>query len=899
MAERAFVLERNWRFRAVEPAEMADFSAGRLPAQLSREGWEPALIPGSVHGHLMAAGKLEDPFFSNNEKKSYAVESQDFLYKTNFLMPEEWQHHLHAEGHRFELEFESLETFAQIYFNGHYIGQSSNQFVPLTIDVSGAIRAGENVLYVHFEPAARRCAALEMQNGQLRAAFDRTRVYARRAQMLTGWSMAPRLSGCGFWGPVIVRHTTGARLGSLAVPIKSLSTAEAKIDVESEIEALGALNLDVQTTVERLDPVGSGTNYASEVILDKSKPLEIKPGKFRYSERVVINDPVLWWPHGIGTGRRALYRARVVLRHEGNVLDEQETVFGLRKVELNVGEANKQGGFEIRINGQPVFARGATWVPPDVLPGRVTDDAVRRMLDLAAAGNINLLRVWGGGVYESEAFYRRCDELGIMVWQDFMFAQGDHPETKEFWNSVQEEARAQIKRLRNHPSIVLWCGNDANDWMHHRATQNSTKQPGRKIFTRLLPHVIETFDPHRPYWTSSPSGGEDPNSENQGDHHYLGVWENWEPELAYRDVRARFVSRFDFMALPHRETVRSWTSAEEKSLNHSDFESHLKQQDGTGRLFRYVISRTRPPETFDELIYLSQWTQAQALTLAIDTWRANKPETMGAILWHFNDCWPGISASLLDYKTRPKLAYWAVRDAYAPVSLILLDADTGFRAVAVHDGPGWERDMELICRLKSYTLDGELLDWYDHNLTLPANGKTEIGLFSLDTLRITNPESAVVVGELISGKQVLSARMYQPVAPKSVSLPEPRLDVMLDCVVGSRRAIFQVRAQNVVRGVEIGFENLPAARVRFDNAFDIWPSREVWVNVEIQPGLMKEQLMAAFRFRCLNDIAGGRRVEWRSLPVTEGEGYAADVSASGLTQLTRLRTSDIIQKPQM
>ncbi|MBX3729080.1 MAG: hypothetical protein KF858_07825, partial [Candidatus Sumerlaeia bacterium] len=828
----------------------------------------------------------------------YWIESQDFLYKTNFLTPEEWQRALHGEGQRFELHFESLETFAHVYFNGQHVAESTNQFLPLTVDVTSAMRPGENVLYIHFEPAARRCAALEMQHGQLRAAFDRTRVYARRSQMLTGWSNAPRLSGCGVWGKVIVRHVSLARIASVFVPVRGLSTSEAKVEVETEIESLAERTLEVETQLERLDPVGSGTNYTSERLWEKKKPLDVKAAKFRYSEKVTIDSPVLWWPNGVGSGRRTLYRARVVLRHEGRILDESETVFGLRKVEVLTGSEHNRGGFEVRVNDQPVFVRGAAWVPPDVMPGRVTDDAVRRLLDQAAAANLNLLRVWGGGVYESEAFYRRCDELGLLVWQDFMFAQGDYPEFKEFWNSVQEEARAQIKRLRNHPSLLLWCGNDGNAWMQHRQAPEATAHPGRKLFTRLLPHVVETFDPTRPYRESTPLGGADPNSMAEGDHHHVGVWENWEPERAVRDVRARFVSHVEFMALPHLSTIRAWTQSDERSLNNPEFEAHLRQQEGAGRLFRYVLGRTRPPESFEELVYLSQWTQARALGMAIDAWRANKPETMGTMLWHLNDCWPGITASLVDHKGRPKLAYWAVRDAFAPVGLILLEADSGIRVVAVHDGPAWEREQALVCRLKSYTLEGELLDWHDHEVKLAGNGKAEIGLFSLDSLRITQPERSVVVGELISGRQVLSARSYWPTDPRAVVWPEPRVEVMLDCVVGSRRAVFQVRAHNVVRGVEVGFENLPSARVRFDNAFDIWPSREVWVNVDLTGGIMREQLMGAFRYRCLNDVAPGRKVQWHAPQVTEGEGYAADVSASGLTQLTRLRTSDIIRKAQ-
>lgn len=871
MSDRAIALEKNWRFRAVDPRERADFAAHRYPEKLATAGWEPATVPGCVHFDLLRAGKIPDPYTNSRERESYWIESQDFLYKTNFLLPDDWALALGRTGQRVELSFESLETFASVWFNGHFLGESLNQFLPASFDITSHIRNGENVVVVHFESASKRCTEMELKHGRLDAAFDRTRVYARRSPYLTGWSMAPRLSGCGIWGKVVVRRIDRARMHSVSVPIKGLSTSLARVGVEVEFESLQPQDLDLEMQIEKLDPIGSGTNYDSQVVWEKIKPVKVKTGRFRFTEDAKIFEPVLWWPVGYGSGRRTLYRARVAVRSEGEVIHSVESIFGLRKVDLVSRTNEGTGTFYFLINGQQVFVRGAVWVPPDMFPPRVPDTQVRTLLDLAAAANINLLRVWGGGIYESEAFYRRCDELGIMVWQDFVFAQGDYPDFREYWKSCQEEAKHQVRRLRNHPSLVLWCGNDGIAMLHHEQGKEEAKTGGSKIFTRLLPHVLKEYDVTRPYWPSTPFGGADPNSEREGDHRHLNVWDRWASVDSYRNVHARFVSSFGFQSLPSEDVIARFTKERDKTLTHEDFDAHQKEPEGNARLFRYLLARTRPPENFEELVYLSQWTQGDALSLAIDSWRANKPETMGTTVWHFNDCWPGITWSLVDAAGTPKLAFWMVRQAFESTSLILLPAEDGFRAVAVHDGPPWKGDQGFLCRLKAFTLDGQPLDWVEKEIDLPSNGKAELGLFTLESLGIKHAAKAVVVGELLSGRKVTATRLYAPVEPKKAHYPVPNIECTLDVVIANRRAVFQLRSTNIVRGVEFRCEGLDPTAVRFDNGFDLWPGREVWVHVDVPPDMDRETLKRSVRFRSLNDVTGGRTLAWRQLDVQEPE----------------------------
>ncbi len=894
MGDLGFSLDKNWKVREVEPYEVADFAQRLLPPAVSQGAWLSARVPGSVHLDLIAGHRMPNPFKGDNVRTSTWVEKQDFVYKTSFLFPVEWEKRLSQSDQCVELTFDGLDTFATIYLNGEYLGESSNQFLPLTLDITRRVRPGENVLIVHFDSTVKRCTQREIEYGKLAAEHDRSRVYARREQFLTGWSMTPRLSGCGMTGNVTVRRVNLLRLQSVSFPISMLSGNQARFSLETNIESLTDRTIDLEYTIDRLDPVGSGSKYNAVTVAQDSKRLGLRMGNFKFAPSVKLDDPALWWPLGYGQGRRQLYRLRMVARLDGEILDELETHFGLRKVELIT--ANEQGGFHFEINGQPVYARGAIWVPPDIFHGRASDSHVRRLLDQAAAANINMLRVWGGGRYESEAFYRRCDELGIMVWQDFMFTRGEYPDYQAFWQNVQREATHQIKRLRNHPSLVVWCGNDAKEWSDYERRGNWDRQKGSRIFSRMLGQLCSKYDSTRPYWQSSPFGGENPNSPDQGDHH-AEVWNNWDAPAKYRDVRARFISSFGFQALPSEECIQSFTSEVDHTLNHPDFDLHQLQSDGNARLFRYIVAHLRPPESFEELVYFSQWVQANALSSAIDAWRAAKPQTMGSLVWHFNDCWPGITWSLVDYLRNPKLAYWAVRQAYMPISLIMMNAEDGLHVVIVHDGPRNEGLQKLVCRLKAYQLTGELIDWRDTEVELAAGGKVDVGLFSYESLSIQDPRRTVIVGELCAGRTVLASKLFSPVEPKKAPYPEPELTCQLDCVLAGARGVFMVRAKNVVRCVELRFKDMPEARIRFENGFDIWPSREVWITADLPLNTPREKIMESMQFRCLNDSVFERNIIWHDLPVREGgESRADDTMLDAPVIAARLRTSDVVPK---
>ncbi|MBI5153729.1 hypothetical protein HZA57_00695, partial [Candidatus Poribacteria bacterium] len=353
---------------------------------------------------------------------------------------------------------------------------------------------------------------------------------------------------------------------------------------------------------------------------------------------------------------------------------------------------------------------------------------------------------------------------------------------------------------------------------------------------------------------------------------------------------------FGFQGLPSEDCLREITPDTSKRLNDPAIEAHQKEEDGNSRMFRYMTASCRPPESFEELVYLSQWTQAEALSGAVLEWRARKPETMGALVWHFNDCWPALSCSLVDYRRRPKLAYWAIRQAFQPIALLLLPTRDGFRTVAVHDGPQSEEPRELVCRLKSFRLDGQLLEWKDSAIRLGPGETVEAGRHLLRSLGLSQPGDGVITGELLDGKNVLAAQMFCPVEARKCAFEAPKLECLLDCLVAGRRAVYLVRSANIVRGVELRLAGMPRARIRHENGFDIWPGREVWVQVDLPPGTSREEARKAIEFRCLNDAMPGRTIQWRSLDTGEGEGRATGADFDEPTLLIKLKTQDLVPK---
>jgi beta-mannosidase len=632
------VLEAAATRPLVTTARVRDFAPGEGAPDF--DGGVEVPVPGDLHTALIEAGRIPHPFLDRNEDEVAWMEEREWWYRMRFAA---------SEGAE-ELVFHGLDTFATVYLNGEPLGAHANMFRPAVFPVAGRLRP-ENELAVRFDPpAAHAGPPLEGQWGP----NELIRVWMRKAQYGYGWDWGPRLPTIGICGPVELRRTPALR----GVRFTTLRADAREALVEVEVDATGG-----EATVELRPPVG--------------EPLTaVTTGRARF----VLAEPALWWTHDLG--EPALHQLTVTLGEE-----RYEAAVGVRTLELDQRPDPDEPGtrfFRFRLNGVGLFARGANWIPAHSFHAAVERGRYERLLTDARDAHMNMIRVWGGGLYEYDAFYELCDELGLLVWQDFMFACAMYPED-ELAEEVELEARHQVARLRNHASLALWCGNNENQWIHDMAFPDNAvnRVPGARFYDEILPRAVAELDPATPYWPGSPFGGNDHNGREDGDVHNWEVWHGNHPrrfgEVAHREPTpesvsftryaedtGRFISEFGTLSAPDRETLRRWIP-EDELYHHSPAMDHHTKDTPKNKIDMLLESVTGVAEDLDEFVDFSQIAQAEAMKFGIEHYRRRAPHCSGTLIWQLNDTWPGLSWALVDHHGFGKAAYHFVRRAYAPV----------------------------------------------------------------------------------------------------------------------------------------------------------------------------------------------------------------------------------------
>ncbi|PJF43295.1 MAG: beta-mannosidase [Candidatus Thermofonsia Clade 1 bacterium] len=797
------------RFRALAPEDDLH-QALEVP-----DGWQPAQLPGCVHLDLLRNGQIPDPFFGLNEAAVQWIGERDWLYDCTFELSAEQLAQPYVE-----LCFEGLDTFAEVYLNGAHILSSQNMFVPQRAAAKAHLRAGENRLAVRFESALRRGKALEAQHG-VRAVWngDPSRVYVRKAQYHYGWDWGPRLLTAGIWRPLYV-EAYQARIAELHVqPSLSDDLARADLLVQAHIQGEAE-----SARLTLYDPSGALIESVQVAPLDSA-----------VRHTFTLKAPRLWYPHGYGA--QARYRVVAELIGARGVLDRRDVRLGLRKVRLVQAPLADQAGtsFYFEINNVPIFCSGANWIPADSFTPRLTATRYHEWLKLAVEANMLMLRVWGGGIYEDEAFYELCDELGVLIWQDFMFACGMYPAYSEFLENVRAEALAQLKRLRHYACIVLWCGNN-EDYQIAESLQAydpdfsgafaQTAFPAREIYERLLPKLCAEHDPTRPYWPGSPYGGKSVMDQTVGDRH---TWEIWHGNMAdyqdYARYSGRFISEFGMQALPILPTLEAFTAPEERTLESAALRYHNKASEGFMRLNHYLTRNVGLADALPEYAYLTQLVQAEAAAAAFESWRLGwrehgKRYIGGALIWQLNDCYPAISWALVDYYLRPKPAYYRVKRALAPLALILSAEGPKVTCWAVSQRL---QLLEATLQLDCWSLDGELRDQIRAVVPIGANGAT-----LLLTHSAPSAELCVWSARLWQGEQIVARTARFPEPLHSVDYSAARLTVT---ALGEGR--YRLSTDRPVRGVWLEAED---ADGRWDdNLLDLLPDepREICLTVGV------------------------------------------------------------------
>src|ERR1035437_2999587 len=457
-----------------------------------------AIVPGTIHTDLINNKLIPDPFYSDNEKRLQWIGEMDWDYRTSFD-----SHKSIDPSKPVYIKFDGIDTIAEIFLNGENIGAAFNMFCSNEFEISRFLKKKNNKLLVRFTSLYQYARLTESKHGKLPAGLNSERVYIRKAQYSVGWDWGPTLTTSGLWRAVSLIQKSDACIEHFTFNTISLSGKSAFVELKTEI--INPLNKSLKLKI-----------ILSSASLTYEKEIEVNENSLTHN--IEINNPALWWP--VGYGLPALHNLSLLLYEDKILLDEKNYKVGIRTIELQLKDGDKNT-FRFIINGRNIFARGADWIPSDLFIPRISDEKYRRLLGFAKSGNMNMLRVWGGGFYENDIFYDLCDELGLLVWQDFMFACAAYPEYPEFIDNVSNEFRQNIKRLQNHPSLALWCGNNENEWNWQRESRLSYKEmPGYKIYHQIIPDILDSLDPQRPYWPSSPFGFEDdPNSVLSGNRH--------------------------------------------------------------------------------------------------------------------------------------------------------------------------------------------------------------------------------------------------------------------------------------------------------------------------------------------------------------------------------------------
>lgn len=687
----------------------------------------PATVPGCVHTDLLAAGLIEDPYLGANETLTDWIGTQRWTYRRELILglgdPE-------LESRNCDLECDGLDTVAEVFVNGTSVGSSVNMHRRSVFPVRPRLMLGRNLIEVVFDSAFDHMAEMAALVGE-RVHVERDDYnLIRKMACNFGWDWGPRLVTCGIWKRIGLRSWSHARIGDVAVLATAARRADGtwvgKLDVTAQLTGetrFGALTVRVQ-----------GRDVSGELGV---------PAEDWTHASLEITGVEPWWPHSLGS--QPLYDVEIVFHNDVTVLDRVTRSTGFRSTELDTTpDADGNGAnFALRINGVEVFARGANWIPDDCFVTRVTPERYRERIQQAKDANIDLLRVWGGGIYETEDFYAACDELGVMVWQDFALACAAYPEEEPFASEFDAEARDNVMRLSAHPSLVIWNGNNEIIWGHEAwdwASQpNGDRTWGERYFYETFPAILAELDPSRPYWHGSPSSGSkdiEPNDPNYGCMHIWDVW-NERDYLGYDDYSPRFVSEFGYQGPATRATWNRALDASDLRADSPVMLAHQKAAGGNGKLNAGIAAHLPlPGETaadFDDWLYLMQLQQAQAVRHGIERWRSLRGRCHGSIVWQLNDCWPVVSWAALDLGTnaagepvaRRKPLWYAIRDAYADHLLTIQTADGAPRLVLVNDsGTDWTASGAVELR----RLCGETVASARFEVLVPARDKADVAI---------------------------------------------------------------------------------------------------------------------------------------------------------------------------
>ncbi|CAM4244734.1 beta-mannosidase [Paenibacillus endophyticus] len=801
----------NWRFKACEEKE-----------------WLQAVVPGCVHTDLLRNGKIEDPFYATNEHDLQWIDKIDWEYESQFDVPVEL-----LQSSVLELVFDGLDTYADVYLNGQHVLSADNMFRAWKADVKAIVKPQQNQLHIKFRsPVQEDLPKIDKLGYNLPASNDQSElgglgaqkvsIFARKAPYHYGWDWGPRFVTSGIWREARLEGWSNSKIADVHIQQDEITASQADLTVFVEIDAESAWRGTVRISTENF-------TWEQEASIEQGvQTIEIK---------AVIPDPKLWWSRGLGDAN--LYTFTAELLNGEDLIAARSARTGLRSVRLVRDKDEKGASFYFELNGVPVFAKGANHIPNDSFITNVTDERYRHEIVAAVESNMNMLRVWGGGIYEQSVFYELCDEYGIMVWQDFMFACSMYPGDQAFLDNVRQEAIENVKRLRNHPSVVLWCGNNEIDSAWAQYDENggwgwkkeyTLNQRAviwadyESIFHEILPEAVTAFAPNTPYWPSSPminlTGDINQHAHplsTEGDIHYWGVWHAVEPFENYNVKVGRFMSEYGFQSFPEYDTVMTFATEADLALDSKVMRAHQKNGDGNRLIKEYMDIYMKQPKDFPAFLYMSQVLQAEAMKMAIEAHRRNMPYCMGTLYWQMNDCWPVASWAGMDYYGKWKAMQYYAKRSFADTMLSFDRTDEGVvRAYAITD---LLSPIVGELRLTLYDFAGTIVKQLTTEVSLDGNSSVVVAaIHEQEWIAGFEAGRVVLYGELLQNGIQLDSKTYYFTKAKEQKLSAG--SICISEVEGSDGTAFRLSSNVLAKQVWVKAEH---EGMFDDNFFDLIP----------------------------------------------------------------------------
>ncbi len=792
--------------------------------------WHKASVPGTVHTDLIALGQIEDPYYRLNEHNLQWIDKEDWGYKTTFSLTDK-----DLSKEHIALEFLGLDTYSKVYLNDSLLLETDNMFRTYTADVKTVLKIGENTLKIEFESpinkGIKKYNALgytlpvsdnDMANIGKVEGDKQVSIFTRKAGYHFGWDWGPRLVTSGIWRPITLRSWNSHRIENLFIKQHSINE---KASLSATIELIA----DQETKTADVEITVDGN-------LIKTAAVNVVKGENTIAVPFDIENPKLWWPNGMGD--QVLYDVAVKVT-ANSYTDTASHKIGLRTVEL-VQEPDSIGSsFYFKVNGHPVFMKGANYIPQDVFLTRTTPSNYKHILNSAKTANMNMIRVWGGGIYETEEFYELCDEMGLLVWQDFMFACAMFPGDKDFLENVKQEAIDNVKRLRNHTSIALWCGNNEilsawENWgWKDKVTAKQSKNVADTIwkayddlFHKVLPEVVKAHDSSRAYWPSSP-GSEFGKKESfeKGDAHYWNVWWGKQPFENYNTAVPRFMSEYGFQSFPEFSSVKKYTLEEDYDVYSEVMKSHQRSSIGNKTIEDYMLRHYHKPKDFESFLYVSQLLQAYGIQIGIESHRRNRARCMGSLYWQINDCWPVASWSSIDYYGKWKALHYTVKRSFENLLITHEKHETGIDVYVVSDSL---KNMNATLKVRLMDFDGNALNEWKEDILVDGNhSKKQMTLLQTAFPNDSELKNSFLHAELSSKGQVVTENIIYLLPFKKLELPDPELSYS----VKEQGDLFEVvlRTKKLAKSVFLSGD----FDINFsDNYFDMLPNTEKTVTIK-------------------------------------------------------------------